>query len=233
MTILPGLTSTKKDRIPVFLDDMRRLHVKEIALFPTCLSTVERKELYRELESIPGLRIPHVHLRSDCDEAEVDYIVDRFGTEAFNIHPAASSYAFGPIAPRQAGRFFVENVDMPPDYAEIAGLDGSGHPPLGGLCPDFSHLENARLQGRRAYVDAMADLFRHFKVGCCHLSTIRVGEPNVWSGEWDHHDYKSFADLDYLAKYREFMPVKWASLELENSLGEQMEAVAYLDRLLA
>jgi hypothetical protein len=243
MTILPGLTSTRKDRIPAFLEDIGRHHIRALALFPTCLSREEREKLYSDLETFEDLRIPHVHLRSDCGEGEIDYLIERFGTEAFNIHPRASSHAFGPIPPKHAAKFYVENVDLTPDHEEIAGGDGYRHPEgkrspegngtiLGGLCPDFSHLENARLQGREDYVETMAGLFGRFTVGCCHLSAIRVGEPNVWSGEWDHHDFKSFADLDYLSKYRGHMPEKWASLELENSLPEQLEAVSYLDRLL-
>jgi hypothetical protein len=70
-------------------------------------------------------------------------------------------------------------------------------------------------------------------VGCCHLSAIRVGFPNAWSGEWDHHEFKTLGDLDYVAKYRPFMPKQWASLELENSLPEQLEAASYIGRLLA
>ena len=60
MIILPGLTSTKKERIPAFLADMRRRGVKSIALFPTCLTRSERQALYAELEDVPGLGIPHV-----------------------------------------------------------------------------------------------------------------------------------------------------------------------------
>lgn len=232
MTILPGLTSTKKESIPAFLEDLRRLRVATIALFPTCLTADERAGLYRELETVPGLRLPHVHLRSDCDEAETDYLTDRFGTEAFNIHPRASTHPFGPIPPSHAPRFFVENVDLPPDYDEVAGTDGA-MPALGGICPDFSHLENARLHGRTAYVRTMDDLFGRCAIGCCHLSAIRVGDPNEWSGEWDHHDFVSLSDFDYLARYSARLPAKWASLELENPLPEQLEAVSYLGRLLA
>ena len=57
MTILPGLTSTEKDRIPGFVRDLRASEVREIALFPTVLDKAERAELYGELASISGLRL--------------------------------------------------------------------------------------------------------------------------------------------------------------------------------
>ena len=230
MIILPGLTSTKKERIPAFLADMRRHGVKSIALFPTCLTRSERQALYAELEGVPGLGIPHVHLRSDCGAEEIEYLAGRFGTEAFNIHPRASTHPFGPLPPERASSIYVENVDVPPEEAE---LEGDGGPAPGGLCPDFSHLENARLMGMGEYVSTMDRLFGRFPVGCCHLSAVRVGVPNQWSGQWDHHEYARLSDLDYLAGYRDRLPARWASLELENGLEEQLEAVDYLGGLLA
>lgn len=230
MFILPGLTSTKKERIPAFVAALRRSSERRIALFPTCLSKVERTELYRELESLPGLRIPHVHLRSDCDLAEMSYLAQSFGTEAFNIHPRKSSHPFGRELGRFASRIFVENVDIAIEDAELELPAGSAP---GGLCPDFSHLENARLLGRASYVEATLRQLTRFPIGCCHLSAIRLGFPNAWSGEWDHHEFASLSDFDYLADYRRFLPGSWASLELENSLSEQLEARAYIEALFA
>jgi len=230
MIVIPGLTSTKKDLVAAFLKDMDRFGIREIALFPTCLDPDERKSLYRDLERFSRLRIPHVHLRSDCYSGEIEYLVDTFSVEAFNIHPRGSTHPFPDIPPRLAERFFVENVDVPVDEGELLGAQG---PALGGLCPDFSHLENARLHGRRAYVTATERLLKRYPVGCCHLSAIRIGDPNRWAGEWDHHDFKSLTDFDYLARYRAHMPERWGSLELENPLEEQLEAIAYLTGLFS
>ena len=228
--MLPGLTSTRKERIPAFIAALRSSSIRNIALFPTCLSASERRALYDELETISGLGIPHVHLRSDCDEAEIDYLSGRFGTQAFNIHPRASSHPFGPILQRFAGRMFIENVDIP---AEDAELLGDGGPVPGGLCPDFSHLENARLFDNRSYVATVESQLARFKVGCCHLSAIRVGVPNHWAGMWDHHEYADLSDLDYLSRYRDVLPQNWASLELENGFEQQLLAIEYLGDLFS
>ena len=230
MIILPGLTSTKKERIPAFISGLRRHGVKSIALFPTCLTFQERRALYDELEGVDGLGIPHVHLRSDCGPEEIGYLAGRFGTEAFNIHPRASTHPFGALPPEYAAAVYVENVDIPPEEAE---LEGEADVAPGGLCPDFSHLENARLMGLDGYVATMDRLFGRFAVGCCHISAVRVGVPNQWSGQWDHHEYALLSDLGYLAGYRDRLPTRWASLELENGLEEQLEAVEYLGGLLA
>lgn len=225
MTILPGLTSTKKERMPAFIEDIRRHGVKRIALFPTCLDTRERAALYAELERLPALRIPHVHLRNDADPGELDLLAERFGAEAFNIHPARSSHPFGSVPVRHARRVYVENVEIVPEAGELEGL--------GGLCPDFSHWENARLMGRDDHDRDMRALAGRFTIGCCHLSAIREGVPNAWAGEWDHHAFGTLADLAFLRRYRDFMPPVWASLELENPLAEQLAAAAHISALLS
>ncbi|MFH2114246.1 MAG: hypothetical protein ABIJ86_07055 [Spirochaetota bacterium] len=224
MHILPGLTSTKKERIPAFLEDLEREGIQEIALFPTCMDKAERTSLYREMELLSRLRIPHVHVRSDFDEGELEYLCERFGTEAFNIHPSASTHPFGPISARYAHKFFVENVEQLPDKTELESL--------GGLCPDFSHWANAVAFGRFGYDAAMRRLAGHYPIGCCHLSALRPGIPNPWHGEWDHHEYVSLADLDYLMAYSAFMPPAWGSLELENPLSQQLQARRHLESLL-
>jgi len=228
MMILPGLTSTKKERMPAFVDDIRRSGVRRIALFPTCLDAAERSELYGELEAIPGLRVPHVHLRADCGAGEMERLAGRLGTEAFNIHPRASGHPFGPLPARFASSIFIENVDIPAEDAEL-----EGDPAPGGVCPDFSHLENARLHGMTGYVETVTAQLGRFRIGCCHLSAVRIGVPNHWAGMWDHHEYDTLDDLAYLAAYRGYLPDSWASLELENPLAEQLEAKAYLEGLFA
>lgn len=228
MIILPGLTSTKQERIPEFIRNLRRSDVRLIALFPTCLDVAERWSLYHELEEIPGLGIPHVHLRSDCGLDELEYLSGRFGTMAFNIHPRASSHPFGTLPVEYASRIFIENVERPPEDEELATDDGLAP---GGLCPDFSHFENARLHGLSAYVETFEQQLDRFAVGCCHMSAIRVGVPNHWAGMWDHHEYAVLDDLSYLARYRNRLPREWASLELENSFGQQLGAKEYLEDL--
>lgn len=222
--IVPGLTSTRKEGIPAFLTEMERLRVREIALFPTCLSREERWSLYESLERIGGVSCPHVHLRSDCDADEIAFLGKAFGARAFNVHPASSTHPFGKIPEGMERQFWVENVDHLPDAAEAGAM--------GGLCPDFSHWENAEMLGIPGYDAAMRALLSRFPVGCCHLSAIRPGERNSWGSGHDFHSFKELSELDYLAKYAAFLPPGPCSLELENPLAEQLEAARYLSRLL-
>jgi hypothetical protein len=224
MTIIPGLTTTVHEAIPRFVDDLSRSDVRTIAMFPTVIDRATREGLYADLERIGGLRIPHVHLRTDFDENEIDYLSRRFGTEVFNTHPQASAHPFGPIPERLASRVFVENVGVPPEISDLEAV--------GGICPDFSHLEAARHLGMTEYVALVEDQLARFPIGCCHVSAIREGVPNEWNGGWDHHRYADLSDLDYLLRYRSMLPSRWVSLELENPLEEQLCAISYLNSLL-
>lgn len=223
MTILPSLTSTRKDQIAPFLEALARSDIRTIALFPTTLKPEERTQLYGELESIGGLRIPHVHLRSDCTDEEIEWLARTFGTEVFNVHPAASQTAYVPGSSRWLKQIYLENADALPEAEQLETF--------GGVCPDFSHWEAARRVRDRAY-DGFETLVRRFPARCCHISAIREGDPNPWNGRTDHHHFTRLSDFDYLPRYKEFFPPDWASLEVENSLAEQREAIGYLNRLL-
>jgi hypothetical protein len=224
MTLLPSLTSTRRDRMEPFLEALRQSDVRTIALFPTTLKPHERQALYEKLERIDGLKVPHVHLRSDCTDAEIGYLTYRFGTEVFNVHPSGSGTAYVPESSRWLKAISLENADALPEADQLAGC--------GGVCPDFSHWEAARRARDPAY-EGFEALVRRFPAVCCHVSAIREGDPNPWNGRTDHHHFTSLADFDYLDRYREFLPPQWVSLELENTLDEQLEAIAYLKNRLA
>ena len=222
--ILPALTTTDTDAIPAFIRALAGSDVREIALFPTALDRAGRAELYRDLEGIPGLRSPHVHLRTDCDREEISYLMDRFHAQVFNIHPQASRHPFGEVPSDLRARFFVENVEVAVGQEDLARAAG--------LCPDYSHLESARLRGDEAYVRTTERQLSSEQIGCCHVSAIRPGVANSWNGGADHHRMASVSDLDYMARYALCLPLRWVSLELENALDEQLEAVHHLGSLL-
>jgi hypothetical protein len=156
-------------------------------------------------------------MRADADEGEFDYLSDRFMTEAFNIHPRRSTHPFPAIPEKFRRRIFVENVDIAPEEEEIEAC--------GGLCPDYSHWENAKRFGSPSYA-GFEDIARRSRIGCCHVSALRPGVPNIWNGGWDHHESASPGDIDYLAAYTAFLPPAWISLELENSLSDQIAVAA-------
>ncbi len=222
MHILPGLTSTDKSAIKPFIAELKASKVREIACFPTCLEPAERAALFAELESVPGLRIPHVHLRSEMGHEEIAYLAGRFGTEVFNVHAGRSSHPYSVDPGAFRGRIFIENSDAPPGREDLAGW--------GGVCVDYAHWEAARLEGKAGY-EGFEGLLGDCVIGCCHISAVRPGIRSPWGG-FDHHRFESLEDLRYMEGYRAWLPALWARLELENGLAEQLEAIAFLRRLL-
>lgn len=221
MNILVGLTTTRKECLGEALEDLRRLGLTSLALFPTALNPRERRDLYRELENSPVQEIPHVHLRSDMDEAEMAYLVERFQTRVFNIHSRHSAHPFPNPPRRYEKRIFVENSGAIPDREELTRF--------GGLCIDFSHWEHGRRVDSPEYRD-FAALAGDFPVGCCHVSAIRDQPTSPW-GTYDDHRFETVDQFAYLARYRAYLP-DLVSLELENLPSEQLRVREYLVRLL-
>lgn len=221
MRILVGLTTTRSDRIPDYLRSIRRLGLTEIALFPTALDFRGRQDLYRELEDSPVQSIPHVHLRTDMAESELDYLVDRFQTRVFNIHSLRSNHPYQPRSDRYLKRIFIENSGVIPGRDELALF--------GGLCLDFSHWENGRLTRAPEYV-GFERLVEEFPIGCCHVSAIHSAPVSPW-GSYDDHEFHHLGEFQYLRAYRRFLP-EYVSLELENSLEDQLRVKAALEEIL-
>lgn len=220
--ILVSLTSTRKDLIPLYLKEIRELKLTRLALFPTCLNQTERQALYRELEDSPVTDLPHVHLRSDMSEAELDYLTRRFRTRVFNIHSRHSDYPFHPESPKYNQQIFLENSGLIPRADELADF--------GGLCIDFSHWMDGILAQRPEY-EGFTALIERFPPGCCHVSAIRTTGPKSPWGGFDFHVFEHVEELDYLVELKAYLP-ELVSLELENPPSQQLQAKTRLETLL-
>jgi len=203
------------------------LGIEEVALFPTCLLPQQRKELYAALENSPIKQIPHVHLRSDMEEWELEFFVKKYNTQVFNIHPRHSTYPFLNFFPKYHAITFLENVLVIPEEAELKEFAG--------LCVDFSHWEgNVRL-GNSEYNKKMLEMMQKFPIGCCHVSAVRQKAdrdaefPKRFTH--DQHFMEELGDLDYIKKYINYLP-KYISIELENSIDEQVKAKKYLEKII-
>lgn len=216
--ILPTITSTAGDWREK-IQEAAALGLKRVCFFPTMIPAAERPEACRLLEGSGIEEIPFVHLRSDFTAAEIDYFIRRFHTGRFNIH-VREEYPWPEGLPAYRDRVYVENTiyRLDEDVKQWAGL-----------CLDVSHLEAARLVLPPLYEHVLS-LLATAPVGCWHVSAIS----STWAGpprRPDRHRLEKLSELDYAARYREWLPPVVA-MELENSLTEQVEAAAYLKKLL-
>ena len=223
MQILPTITSITpsgawRDKVK----EVKRLKLKDVALFPTCLEPDERKELYQLLKETNVKSIPFVHLRNDMAIEELDYLVQNYQTKIFNTHtqrefPFLYDYA------KYKNVIYIENVYEPLDEEEIKEFAG--------VCLDISHLETDRILNLAQY-EHNIKIIDKYGCGCSHLSALKK-EPfrdikNVL--RYDSHHLENLSELDYLKRY----PLKYFShlvaVELENTIEEQLKVIKYLKK---
>jgi len=230
--ILLGLTTTPDANWRGKIKEIKKMALKEIALFLTGIGRTERRELYSLLEDTPIENIWHVHLRNDMEVGELEYLVEKFNVKAFNIHPMSSRYPFEFDYSEFASMIYIENVGVLPALGELKKV--------GGLCVDFSHWQDARLQDNQQYDFDMKAMLEIFKVGCSHISAISpiiekfkdTNFPGVIYETYSTHRSENLEDFDYMKKYLMYLP-ELISLELENSFAEQLKIKTYLEKIIS
>lgn len=230
MKILSSITTT--GFAPFYSDwrekiiKIKELGLKEFCFFPTCLDKKERKEAYGLLKKTKIKNISLVHLRTDMDFKEIEYLVNNFNVKAFNIH-SQSEYPFiyDYSKSKYKNRIFIENVYKSLDEKEIKKF--------GGICLDFTHLENDRLLDNEKF-NHNIKVIEKYHIGCNHVSafkkTTHIDEAG--SLRYDGHFVKNFSELDYLKNYPINYFSDFVALELENNLEEQLEMIKYINNLL-
>lgn len=227
--ILLGLTTTRRSDWRGKVNEIIKYGIKEISLFPTALPKKEREELYSLLKRIPALKIPHAHLRGDMSINEIDYLAKNFQTKLFNIHPKKSKYSHPEYIKKYADMVYIENVDIVPEEEELMQYAG--------LCLDFSHWEDYKLQKNEDYINKLERLLPLYKIGCCHISGI-VEKPhsnedrsNQGTKVYSTHLMKNLKEVDYIKKYKKYLH-EYISIELENDFIEQLKVKKYLEKLI-
>ena len=228
--ILPTITTTKNSDWEEKIREINEMELNEVALFPTCLNIAARKKLYKLLKASSVKSIPFVHLRGDMTLEELDYFVQEYGTNTFNIH-SRSEYPIPKQYLKYKDIIFIENVFNPLNEEELKNLSG--------ICLDLSHLENDKITEREKFEHNLKVLEK-YPIGCNHISclkkvshveTITFAHQDVI--RYDEHFFEDFSELDYLKSY----PLKYFSsviaLELENNIKEQLKVKEYLEKIYA
>jgi len=211
------------------LAEINENQIEEIALFPTVLDVTARKELYKALDESCVKSIPHVHLRHDMELGELEYFVEKYGTEAFNIHPTASLALVNDLS-KYSSMIYVENAGKVLEETDLQGFAG--------ICLDFSHWDDYFMKQGQGYdesKDKIARLAKNFKIGCGHVSAMKttihpdVGIPGRM--HYDEHVFENLSEFDYMKRYKQYMP-EYISIELENSIKDQLRAKEYLEKII-
>ncbi|MDP1995231.1 MAG: hypothetical protein Q8K40_08310, partial [Ignavibacteria bacterium] len=217
---VPGGTSWQ-DKIK----EIDELGLKKVAVFPTCLNKEQRQKMYELLEKIGLKEIPFVHLRSDMPSEELEYLIKRFNTQIFNIH-TERQWPLQPGLSKHKTMIFMENAGFPLQRREIEKF--------GGICLDFSHLENVRLLHPKSFKE-QEELLLWYKIGCNHIAAIGATKQLTEDGTcvaFDKHIFKELSEFDYLKNYPKEFFSNFCAVEVENSLKEQLQAIDYIVKIL-
>lgn len=221
--LLPAITtigSKWREKIA----EVKKLKLEEICFFLTCLDGKERKEFYKLVKETKIKEVPLVHLRSDMELWELDYLVENYGTQVFNIH----SHAEFPLVhdySKYKDIIYIENTRQSYNEEEIKNF--------GGICLDLSHLENNRISAKEKF-EHNTKIIKRYPVGCNHISAIKkiAYADELGVIHYDNHFLEDFSELDYLKKYPSFYFSSFIVIELENSITKQLEAKNYIIHLL-
>jgi len=214
--IYPSITTCNVDWKKQ-IKEMGKLKIKDFSLFLTCTNTIERQKLYKELAKIKVNQIPHVHIRHDFQEKELDYLVERYNSKAFTIHyPSVKHFQNF----KYKKQIFVEN-----NWQTYSDKLFPEIKKFGGMCIDLSHLmiwENIKpgnLPTTRYAVEK-------YKVGCNHISAIKS------NGVCEHYLAK-LSEVDYLAELSKKYFSEYLNIELGNPIKQQLVIKKYIAKLLA
>jgi hypothetical protein len=229
--ILPSLTTITPGEWRNKIKEIDELGLKEISLFPTCLNIEERRELYGLLENTGIVSIPHVHLRGqDTESWELDYLVEKFKTQVFNIHPT-EVINFVKGNEKYKDRIYVENLLMDDNFKEVINY-------CAGACIDFSHWEDYGFMKKFPNYGELPELLKKYKIGVNHISAVKKEivhyHDNFYNQDfynYSDHNLTDLAELDYVKKYKDYF-ADIISIELENPLKRQLEAKEYLEKIL-
>jgi len=218
-----GITATdvmrRRDHWKRQIEEVKKLKIKSVAIFPTSLDLSGRQEMYQMLEWAGILSIPLVHVREeDFSLQELDYLKKRFNVKWFNGHEYGSKNFFQQF-PRYRSQFLIElnydndiQIDIPIDK-------------IGGFCIDLSHLKSAIARGAIEHKYVLQKIGRNL-IKANHLNGYSVKLKR------DMHFINKLSELDYLQDLPTGVFSNVIGLEMENTILEQIKFKKYIIKLL-
>jgi hypothetical protein len=223
--ILPSITTHGRTTSswPDKIGEIQHLGLTEVALFLTGLSAQDRAECFRLLDTLldrHAFSIPFVHAIAEMPEEDYLFLMQRFGTRQFNLHPASEFPLQHPLRDSIRECIAIENnlVTRALTEADIEGFNG--------ICLDLSHLEDLRL-GDQAEFAKMQELLDAHPIRVNHASAVwEFSKIDLKGFEVFHrHVSRSPEDMSYLRAYPRSYFAPFCAIELENSLSDQMGIV--------
>lgn len=215
--IFLSITTDPKHSWRYKINEADRLGIDKLSIFLTFIKINQRQKFYTLLEKSNIKYIPHVHIRDDFAKWELELLFNKYGTRYFNFH----EHSFDDLY-KWPG--FEKNIYLEYNYNDkvpkLVDLKK-----IAGLCIDLSHFWAAKNRGSREYLKIVREA-KEFKIGCNHLN----GYSNRFKR--DLHYISSLSNFDYLKKIPKKYFGQVISLEINNSLKQQLIFKKYIVKLL-
>jgi len=197
------------------LKEINELKLTEVAVFLERFK--KRDNLYKFLSKSCIKKVPLVHIREDVTKEEIQFFIDNYGTQHFNIHEEHFD-----ILDRWDG--YQDKLYLEMNYDSKISKNVRVKE-IGGFCIDLSHFKSALARGLK---EAHYTFSRKNKIkfGCNHLNGYDPDEM------CDMHTVKDLKDFDYLTTLPKYVFSEIIALEVDNSIKEQLKFKEYIDKLL-
>jgi hypothetical protein len=199
------------------LEDIKRYKIKKFVLFIEEIKKKEREKLYRKLLN-NGFEIPFVHIRSDSDKQELEFLAKNFQSRDFNIHERDFNHL-----DRWNG--FLKQLCLELNYDNYIPKSMNINK-IGGFCIDLSHFKAAEERKSKEFLYVLKRKNNNKKFLCNHLNGYSYKKRS------DMHLISSTKDFDYLLSLPKFVFGKIIAMEMYNSIQEQLKFKKYLVKLL-
>ena len=193
------------------------MKIDKVAVFLECFDKKERENFYPFLLKSTIKTVPFVHLREDTGKEDIEFFINNFKTDYFNIHEKGFQ-----VLDKWQG--FLDKLYLEMDYdGKVA--KGVKVKRIGGFCVDFSHLKTSMARGGdEAYYTFLRK--EKIKFSCNHLNGY---SPTLMR---DLHTIKDLSDFDYLTSLPKYVFGDVIALEVNNTIKEQIKFKEYLAKML-
>lgn len=216
--ILVSVTTIDEVSWQSMITQVKSLGLKEIALFLTGLRLSDRKDCLKALGDIEGLTVPFVHARSDMTLDEYKYLMAKFKTQKFNLHPLRL-YPIDSDLTSIKDKIYIENA------SEFTQSDIDG---FAGACLDTSHLQDYKLKQHPRY-EEIKSCVENNPIGVNHLSVIyKEIIHDKYGDHYDSHLMRNLSEYDYLRQFPSRYFGEFLAIELQNPITEQLKVKEYL-----
>lgn len=217
INVLLSVTGTKSSDWAEKLKEINCYKIKEIAIFLESFDKKERDNLYRLLLKSTIKNVPFVHLRDDVTKDEIEFFINRFQTNYFNIHEDH-------FKKLDQWKGYWDKLYLEMNFDNKLSKDVKVRR-IGGFCIDLAHLKAAINRGTKEASYFFAEK-ETSTTACNHLNGY---DPLAMK---DIHDVKKLKDFDYLTSLPKAAFGKIIALEVYNSIKEQIKFREYVSRLL-